>query len=204
MNRGVTFNVVDEFERELEKFTGAPHAVAVSTGTAALFLALMYERNSVGTHRRILCPAKTFISVPMQILHAGFGLKLIDAEWSGSYPLAPTRVSDSALRFRRGMYTGGLDCISFHARKHLNIGEGGAVLTDDHQAADWLRAARNSGKKEPEFDVTAVYMLGWQSYMTPEKAARGLHLLSYLPGDLPDQVVEYPDLRQCPIFRRYT
>lgn len=200
MRRPGTFDVVEEFERQVAEFTGARHCVAVSTGTNAIFLALRLERIRLGPST-VTCPARTFVSVPMQVLHARFALRLIDMSWHGTYRLNPTRVHDSALRFRRGMFDGGLECLSFHARKHLNIGEGGAVITDDDEDAEWLRAARNSGRQPPDFKAEDVTMLGWNFYMTPEKAARGLHLLTYLPGDLPDQVADYPDLRQCPVFR---
>ena len=88
-----------------------------------------------------------------------------------------------------------------HARKLLNIGEGGMILTDDPKADAWLRKARYSGRGAPTFRVEEIDMLGWQCYMTPEKAARGLHLMEYIAPDLPDQVVEYADLRQCPVCR---
>lgn len=205
MNRGPTFESVDKFEEALARFTGARHVIAVSTGTAALFLALAYERLQwANPTRAVTCPARTFISVPMQIIHAGFRLKFADIEWSGSYQLTPTRVLDSALRFHRNMYQDGLECISFHARKLLPIGEGGAILTNDRYAAKWLRAARNSGREAPDFNVEDVKMLGWQFYMTPEKAARGLHLLAYVKDSLPDQSADYPDLRKVPVFKEYT
>jgi dTDP-4-amino-4,6-dideoxygalactose transaminase len=99
------------------------------------------------------------------------------------------------------MYFGGLHCLSFHARKLLNIGEGGMVLTDDLDAYNWLRKARYSGRdKAHGYRIEEVTTLGWQAYMTPEKAARGLHLMDYVE-DWPDQVIEYPDLREAPLFK---
>ena len=75
------------------------------------------------------------------------------------------------------------------------------VLTDDKNAADWLRKARYSGRAAPLFRIEDVDMLGYQMYMTPEKAARGLHLMEYMGDDLPDQKVEYVDLRTAKIFQ---
>ena len=75
------------------------------------------------------------------------------------------------------------------------------VLTDDPKAADWLRAARYSGRAGPNYRVQDVDMLGWQLYMTPEKAARGLHLMDYVRDDLPDQIMEYVDLRTSKYFK---
>jgi len=203
VKRPGTFDVVDQFERAVAEFTGAPYCVAVSTGTAAIFLSLMFRRMwwYTASETVLTCPARTYISVPMMVIHAGFKLSLIDKSWVGSYHLDPVGIWDSTLRFRRGMYAGGLECLSFHARKHLNIGEGGAILCSEQSTADWLRRARNCGKGEPDFDPLAVTMLGWSLYMTPEKAARGLHILAYLPGDLPDQDPGYPDLRNAPVFK---
>jgi dTDP-4-amino-4,6-dideoxygalactose transaminase len=192
-----SFGVVDEFERVVAEFAGSKYAVAVNTGTSALFLSLMYRKPGV-----VWLPARTFISVPMAVIHAGGSVEFKDYDWTGVYKLDPLDIIDGALRFRRGMYQGGLHCLSFHARKLLNIGEGGMILTDDPKADAWLRKARYSGRGGPTYRIEDVEMIGWQCYMTPEKAARGLHLMEYIAPDLPDQVVEYVDLRKCPAFRK--
>jgi dTDP-4-amino-4,6-dideoxygalactose transaminase len=190
-----SFGVVDAFERAVAEFSGSKYAVAVNTGTSAIFLCLKY----VGADRVIL-PARTFVSVPMAVMHAGGRVVFEDEPWTGVYSLKPYPIVDGALRFRRGMYQGGLHCLSFHARKLLNIGEGGMILTDDADADKWLRKARYSGRAGPDYRVEDIDMVGWQCYMTPEKAARGLHLLEYIADDLPDQVMTYPDLRLAPVF----
>jgi dTDP-4-amino-4,6-dideoxygalactose transaminase len=194
------FQVVEQFEKELAEFTGAPYAVTTNTGTSAIFLSLLYWFRNVRGYGVVQCPAKTFISVPMAIKQAGRDVEFVDEPWRGQYQLRPTNVVDAALRFRRGMYEGGLQCLSFHARKILNIGEGGAVLTSSKRAADWLRAARYSGRKPPDYRPENVKMIGYQAYMTPEKAARGLHLMEYIGDGEDDQVMEYPDLRACEVF----
>lgn len=194
------FAVVDAFEKALAEYSGSRFAVATSTGTEALFLSLLAEKQRHGI-KTVICPAKTFISVPMAVRRAGHKLRLVADGWVGVYRLHPLEVWDGALRFKRGMYLGGMHCLSFHARKHLGIGEGGAVLTDDEEQANWLKAARYSGRKPPDYRVEDVEMMGYQSYMAPEKAARGLHLLQYIPDNLPDQEVAYPDLREAPVFR---
>ena len=194
-----SFRVVEDFEEVVAKLAGAPYAVATSTGTAALFLSMKY---AVPDRARIVMPAHTFVSVPMAALQCGLKVEFEDVEWQGVYQLKPWPIWDGALRFREGMYQGGLHCLSFHARKLLNIGEGGMVLCEDEEAAEWLRAARYSGRKAPRYAVEDIDMVGFQLYLTPEKAARGLHLLDYLPRDLPDQKVTYPDLRNVPVFQR--
>lgn len=192
------FEVVDRFEASVAKFSGSRYAVATNTGTSALFLSLAYYRKK-SEEKTVCIPAKTFISVPMSILQAGFEVRFEDIEWKGIYKLKPFDIRDGALRFRKSMYEGGLHCLSFHARKLLNIGEGGMVLTDDHDAYHWLRKARYSGRMAPLYDVEDVDMMGWQLYMTPEKAARGLHLMDYVE-DWEDQVMTYPDLRKVKFF----
>jgi dTDP-4-amino-4,6-dideoxygalactose transaminase len=195
-----SFRVVQEFEKAIAEFSGAKHCIAVNSGTSAIFLSLVLERERNGKSH-VYCPAQTFVSVPMSILHAGHSLELMEHEWKGVYRLIPTEVIDGALRFRKGMYEGGLHCLSFHARKHLNIGEGGAILTNDKAAAEWLRLARYSGRRSPHYKIEDIKTMGWQMYMTPEKAARGLHLLGYLPDNLPDREMEYTDLRRCKVFQ---
>ena len=194
------FAVVDEFERRVAEFAGAKYGVATNTCTSAIFLACCYRFQGY-TNTPTILPARTFISVPMAVVQAGGKVIFEDIPWSGVYRISPWWIVDGALRFRRGMYEGGLHCLSFHARKLLNIGEGGMVLTDDKDAADWLRKARYSGRAAPLFRIEDVDMLGWQMYMTPEKAARGLHLMEYMGDDLPDQKVEYVDLRTAKIFQ---
>ena len=195
------FSVVEQFEQAVAKFAGAKYGVAVNTCTSAIFLAIKYVQSRSHVLGPVAVPARTFVSVPMAVLHAGLNVEFRDFEWHGVYHLDPLPVVDGALRFRRGMYKGGLHCVSFHARKLLNIGEGGMVLTDDAEAVEWLKKARYSGRGGKSYAIEDIEMLGWQMYMTPEKAARGLHLMEYIADELPDQAVEYPDLRNAKVFQ---
>lgn len=194
-----SFRVVEDFEEVVAKFAGAPYAVSTNTGTSALFLSMKYACRDRST---VIMPARTFISVPMAALQCGLKVEFEDVAWEGVYQLKPWPIWDGALRFREGMYKGGLHCLSFQARKLLNIGEGGMILCEDEEAAQWLRAARYSGRKAPRYAVEDIDMIGWQYYMTPEKAARGLHIFDYIRPDLPDQRVSYPDLRKVKLFQR--
>lgn len=199
-----SFGVVSQFEKAVAEFSGAKHGIAVNTGTSALFLSMKYAAR--GFNGAVTFPAQTFVSVPMAAIHAGLRIKFEDEPWAGVYTIDPLNVIDGALRFHRGMYRGGLHCISFQARKLLNIGEGGMILTDDDAAAAWLRKARYSGRGGADgksFAIEDINMIGWQMYMTPEKAARGLHLMEYVADDLPDQVMTYPDLRLVKAFAPY-
>jgi len=76
------------------------------------------------------------------------------------------------------------------------------ILTDDKQSAEWFRMARFDGRHEKPLNEDTFEILGWNYYMTPEQAARGLQLMMYLPEHNEDMPVEnYNDLSQYPIFR---
>jgi len=195
------FFVVEAFEQAVADFAGARYGVAVNSGTSALFLSLKYVRTQgLYPGGPVTLPARTFISVPMMCLHAGAAVQFEDKPWKGVYQLKPYPIWDGALRFRRGMYEGGLHCLSFHGRKILAIGEGGMVLTDDEQAAKWLKRARHCGRQAPDFKVEDVTELGWLCYMQPDRAARGLMAMQWAKDNAPDQEVEYADLRKVKVF----
>lgn len=222
------FQVVRDFEKALCEYTGAPYAVAVNSCTMALLLAVAWHFRTVHPRHRheynvagwlnrttISIPKRTYVSVPMSIIHAGGRPIFRNESWVGCYEISPVRVFDSARWFTRGMWTerrplradsfgpGAMVCCSFHVAKTLGDSQGGAILLDDPQADAWLRRARFDGRtegvapKDDRFD-----MLGWHCYMSPDVAARLVNRLSRLPAEnapLPND--DYPDLSQMEIFR---
>jgi dTDP-4-amino-4,6-dideoxygalactose transaminase len=194
------FSIVRDFEAAVAEYTGAPHVVAVNSCTNALFLALKWHwrPHDIPEFRApIEIPKRTYISVPMQILHAGRYVDFRDEDWTGTYQLKPTHIWDCARRFTSGMYQEGqYQCVSFHWSKILGIQTGGAILHDDPEADAWLRRARYDGRTEgvpPSEDTFKE--VGWHMYMTPEIAAEGLVRLEFLPRDNPDLPPDdYPDL----------
>jgi dTDP-4-amino-4,6-dideoxygalactose transaminase len=190
------FRVVEMFEEAMAEYAGARYGVAVESCSMALYLACVYREVE-----HVTIPARTYISVPAAIIHAGGTVRFVDEPWTGTYHLEPYDIVDSALRMRRGMYEGGLHCVSFHARKLLPIGRGGMVLTDDAEASEWFRRMRFDGREgSVPFLHDPVSLLGWNAYMTPEQAARGLQLLEALPDTPADLMPVYPDLRTLPVF----
>lgn len=189
------YDIVDMFEQKVAKFAGAKYGVAVDCCSHGLFLALKYH-NATGT---IKIPSRTYVSVPMQIRHAGCTPELVDIKWTGRYRLDPYPIWDAAVRWQENMYTDGLHVVSFQIKKRIPIGRGGMILTDDKDAADWLRKARHDGR-----DLTVSYVNdefafnGWHYYMTPEDAARGILLMDAIPGSFPDSGnhQNYVDLSQ--------
>src|SRR5262245_14504891 len=67
-----------EFEREFARYVGADHAVAVSTGTAALHLAL--EAAAVGTGDEVLLPTTTFTATAEAVIYTGARPVLVDVD----------------------------------------------------------------------------------------------------------------------------
>ena len=165
-------NVIRQFEKTIAKHCGAPYGIAVESCTAALMLSCIYLK--VG---EVTIPNKTYYSVPMTINHAGGWVKYKDFKWRGAYQLKPYPIIDSAMRFRKDMYREGqFQCMSFQYSKHLPIGRGGMILTDDKKAAQWFRVMRNDGRREVPKSKDRVTTMSYNFMMTPEQAARGLSL----------------------------
>ena len=187
-NKGYKINdpwdVVDAFEKMVAQYAGSKFAVSVDNCTNAVFLCLKHL-SAQGT---ITVPAKTYISVPQAILHAGCSLAFEDIEWTGTYQLKPYPIIDGATRFTRGMYIPGTyQCISFHIKKILNIGKGGMILTDDPEAARWFKVARYEGRHiEVPYDQDEIELVGWNMYMPPEQAAKGIQIFMILADENPD------------------
>lgn len=209
------FNIVKTFEEEMAAYTGAPYAVAVDSCTNAIKLCLLREGVSTLQGIRLISveikiPSKTYLSIPMSIIQSGFRPVFDKREetnnWSGEYQLKPSPIWDSARRLRRGMYRPGqFQCLSFHIRKHLPIGKGGMILTDNLEAVEWLKRARYEGRGEMPYKEDDITMIGINAYLTPEQAARGLALLQQLPDhneDLPEPG-GYKDLTEYTIFKKY-
>jgi dTDP-4-amino-4,6-dideoxygalactose transaminase len=171
---------VELFENLVSRYAGSKYAVAVDSCTNALFLCFKYcQVTGFDTERHVITvPTRTYISVPMQLKHAGYEIIFEDIEWSGAYQLSPLPVIDSAQRFTSNMYVDGtLQCLSFHSKKTLSIGRGGMILTSDKDARDWLIRSRYDGRSSiyyNQINSLTVPTLGWHMYMTPEQAVRGV------------------------------
>lgn len=196
------YKVTADFEQALCAYTGAPYAVAVNSGTAALLLSLLWHARCWST-REIELPKRTYVSVPCAVKQAGFKIKWVDHHWRGAYMLLPTLIVDSARRFTSGMYVPGqFQCVSFSASKILGAEQGGAILHDNPAADIWFRRMRFDGRTEgvPAMEDEFT-MIGHHCLMIPSVAATLLVQLYHLPKhneDLPE--VEYPDLSRFPVF----
>ena len=178
------YKITDEFEEKLAHYTGAKYAVTVDNMSNALFLALYYENHIKKSIEGgvVTCPSRTYPSVPCEIIHCGLkvGFEPVKGKTiKGAYELKGSNVWDSALTFTNDMYKEGTHmCVSFTGPyKHFKLSKGGAILTDDEDAYFWFKRARYSGRRECSYHEDNFDMLGWNFYMMPELAARGVLLM---------------------------
>jgi perosamine synthetase len=176
---------VREFEALLAAACGAGHAVAVSSGTAALHLAVLAL--GIGPGDEVVVPAYTFPATANVVELAGGRAVLADVDpdtfnldlgaleralsprtkavlavhlfgrpldWEALEAAVPEGVAlvedaAGALGARhRGRPCGSLGmlgCLSFHPRKIVTTGEGGAVTTSDDELAERVRSLRHHG-----------------------------------------------------------
>jgi dTDP-4-amino-4,6-dideoxygalactose transaminase len=208
------YKVTEEFEEKLAHYTGARFAVTLDNMSNGLFLALYYEHKIKNrTSSTIKIPARTYPSVPCEIIHCGLKVEFEEVKGTtikGAYPLKGSNVWDSALRFTADMYIPNSHmCVSFTGPyKHFKLSKGGAILTDDYEAYCWFKRARYSGRREMSYHEDNFDMLGWNFYMMPELAARGLLLMGqfYEIGGTKkhneDLELPYPDLSKFEIYKQ--
>jgi len=169
---------VAELEAELARACAVEHAIAVSSGTAALHLAVLAL--GIGPGDEVIVPAYTFPATANVVALAGATPVLVDVD-PETFNLDPAQVrttertkaimpvhlfgrpapleqlpdttilEDAAGALgaqRRGRQVGGLGtagCLSFHPRKIVTTGEGGAVTTNDDELAERVRSYRHHG-----------------------------------------------------------
>lgn len=176
---------VGELERVVASACGTSDAVVVSSGTAALHLAV--RALGIGPGDEVIVPAYTFPATANVVELCGATAVLVDVD-ADTFDLEPARVVDAltprtravlavhlfgrpvdwealqtavpqevvlvedaagALGARyRGAPCGSLGlmgCLSFHPRKIVTTGEGGAVTTDEAELADAIRRLRHHG-----------------------------------------------------------
>ena len=208
------YKITEDFEKALSDYTGAPYVITVDNMSNAMFLALYYEKNVKNGIEgdKITIPCRTYPSVPCEIIHAGLKVDFEHVEGKtikGMYQLKGSNVWDSALTFTGDMYKPGQHiCISFTGPyKHFKLSKGGAILTDSLEAYHWFKRARYSGRRECSYHDDYLDMIGWNFYMMPELAARGLLLMNQfynLDGTKKyntDLELPYPDLSQFDVYK---
>lgn len=195
-----------DLEKVISDYTGSTYAITISSGADAIFLCLKwylkYEKDI-----SVSIPKHTSISVLSKIRECGivptFYKRAESPYLKGMYNLIGTPIIDSALSFYKDMYIKNtMICLSFSgSNKPLNFGRAGVILTDNSEAANWFVKARYFGSPfigdrmdiEPEFR-------GWNFYLMPEFAERGLEELNRLDKDKIILKLKYPDISKFRVY----
>ena len=199
---------VSYFENIIAQYAGSKYAIACDSNSNAIRLLLHYLKIK---NKEIEIPARTYVSVPNQIILSGNRPKFVDKKWDGMYQLGNTPIVDAATAFHQGMYNDYYDSymvLSFHQKKILNIGRGGMILTNDDKFEKWARPMIYDGRhKDKMYDDDNFECIGWHMYMTPEEAKYGIQILHSDRIQLENKSVggswAYKDLREQKIYKKY-
>ena len=195
------YDIVAAFEKQVAEYAGAKYGVAVNSCTSALMLSCRL-RMEQGFPKTVSIPKYTYVGVAQAIVAAGCKCHFRDENWTGGYWLEPLGVFDGARRFRKGMFEGDIHCLSFHWYKHLPVGRGGMILTDDAEEAERLRRMRYDGRTPGKAAKDDAFDFGWHVYMVPEDAARGLMLMGNVKDSYDDLPWDgYADLSKTAWFK---
>ncbi len=185
---------VEKFEAMVAEEAGAKYAVATSSGTTALHLALLAM--GVGPGDEVLVPAFTFVATANAVLMCGAKVVLCDIDletfcmdskgdhpcrtaipvhafgypmkfsWLGSY------LEDAACALGSIKLKGRAAIFSFHATKTITTGEGGMVVTNDPTLTGDVRRLR---------DQKHGHGLAYNYRMTEVQGAIGQEQMKKLP-----------------------
>ena len=186
----------ETFERELAAYLGCREVILVSSGTAALHVALLAL--DIGTGDAVIVPDFTFPATANVVAMTGARIVIADVvpgtytldvaqlkniaeSWQGPERLRAVMpvhefgcvanmkeisqiakihdlavIEDAAcalgasLDGRKAGTLGDIGCFSFHPRKTLTTGEGGAIATNNRELAARIRRLRNHGMERSE------------------------------------------------------
>lgn len=195
----INFESVTQLEKKLAEFFGAPYAICLDSCTHGIELCLRYKKV-----QSISCPKRTYLSVPFLANKLNIGLEWRDENWQDFYYVTED-IIDAAVLWKKGSYIPGtFMSISFQYQKHLNLGRGGVILTDDEEAAIELKKMSYDGRL-PNIPWREQNIKSWGAhyYMTPETAQLGLDIFEDKVNATPRQwvVTDWPDLTEMDVFK---
>ena len=208
--------ITEHFENKIAQYTQGKYAVAVSSGTAALYLSL--KSAGVGMGDEVITPSYSFVSsayvinllgatpvfcdvdpktfnisvdnikrkltkkTKVVILVHQFGLPCdLDPIYALTKERNFTIIEDAACALgssyknRKVGQKGNYVCFSFHPRKVITTGEGGAIVTSSKSITEKLKSLRNHGLINNK-----LTNLGFNCRITDIQSAIGLVQLSKL------------------------
>jgi dTDP-4-amino-4,6-dideoxygalactose transaminase len=196
----MSFDKIKEFEYKIAEFYDAPYAVAVDCCTHAIELCLRYKKV-----KKFTVPPNTYPSIPNLAKKIGIEFGWEDREWKDYYQLGGTNIIDAAVLWKENSYIpNSLMCLSFQYQKHLSLGRGGMILTDDKEAKEELKKMSYDGR-EPDvpWRDQNISSVGYHYYMTPETASLGLEKLPKAIETKPRdwELEDWPDLRDMELYK---
>ena len=194
------FEVVQDFEKQIASFFGAPYAVAVDSCTHGIELALRYTGAT-----KISVPKRTYLSVPFLANKLNIGLEWKDEKWVNYYYVTEN-IIDAAVLWKKDSYIPNtMMGISFQYQKHLSLGRGGVLLLDNEESAVEIKKMSYDGRLPMiPWREQNISTYGYHYYMTPETAKLGIEKLPSAIESIPRQwiVTDWPDLTQMDIFKK--
>ena len=200
----MSFKVIADFETEIAKFFGAPYAVSTDCCTHGIELCLRMVKA-----KTITVPKRTYLSVPFLGNKLGIQLKWKNENWTDYYYIDNNtnyKIIDAAVLWKPNSYISGtFMSVSFQFKKHLSLGRGGMILTDNKTAAEELKKMSYDGR-DPNISWSEqnIKTMGYHYYMTPETAQLGLEKLPEAINTRPKKwtVNDWPDLtKQMEVFK---
>lgn len=212
-------DAIEEFEHRFARYIGVSHAVAVSSGTAGLMVAMMAQISEPG--EAVVTTPLTFIATANSALAAG-GIPLFadvqkeTLNMNPSHALSISSGSKKAIIVPVHLYglpadvetvrrdrgpghviiedaaqslgasvggrkvgsLGDLSVFSFYSTKHIPLGEGGMITTNNETTAETCRMIRSHGQQKQYYHT----ILGYNFRMPQTLALRGIELLSGIDG----------------------
>lgn len=195
----MSFNIIKEFEGKIAQFYGSKYAVAVDCCTHGVELCLRYNKSDM-----IYVPKNTYLSIPFLSEKLGIKREWRYEDWVDYYYLTHN-IIDAAVLWRHNSYIPDtFMCVSFQFQKHLSLGRGGVILTDNEVAALELKKMSYDGRDPyiPWRDQD-ISSMGYHYYMTPETAQKGIDKLENAINSVPRKwtIADWPDLTKMKIFK---
>ena len=194
----VGFEKFTEFENALSAYTGAPYVVLTDCCTHAVELCLRLQKTGTVT-----LPYRSYISIPMTMHKLNIEYHYDKVEWNYEYRIGLTNIWDSARGLDQDMYRASqLQCLSFGHSKRLEIGHGGAILTNNEQDAKRLKKMSYDGRdlNISPWQEQKIFHVGYHYKPSIEDCEKGLYMLANNKLKTKEsQQVKYPDLTEIEI-----
>jgi dTDP-4-amino-4,6-dideoxygalactose transaminase len=194
------FEIIEKFENTVSQYFGATYGVAVDSCTHGLELCLRYRQV-----KKTSCPNRTYISVPFTLTKLEIDWEFHQELWSDFYFLKGTNIIDAAVLWGEKTYIPHtFMCLSFQYKKHLNLGRGGMILTDNKEAHYQLKKMSYDGRlPNIPWANQNIDTIGYHYYMTPETAELGIEKFNMIKNSKPKSwsFEDYPDLKNMRVFK---